>query len=81
MMIPNQSKRPPIAMSSSSGFGYSSFLGGAFLSSFLGYSFLVYLGTSLAAGAEDEAAAPPKLKKLERLVPLTALANILGQYD
>lgn len=67
--------------SSSTGLGYS-FLG--FLSSFLGYSFLAYLATSLAAGAEEVAApeaAPPKLKKLERLVPLTALANILGQYD
>ena len=78
----NQSNNPPIASSSSSTFGGYSFL--AFLSSFLGYSFLVYLATSLAAGAEVVAAgaleADPKLKKFERLVPLTALANILGQY-
>jgi hypothetical protein len=44
---------------------------------------LVYLAAYLpvdAAGAGPEAA-PPKLKKFERLCPLIALAKILGQYD
>jgi len=83
--LSNQSNNPPIPTSSSSSFGgASSFFGGAFLSSFLPSSFLVYLGASLAtapelAGADE--AAPPKLKKLDKLVPLIALANIFGQYD
>ena len=81
--IDNQPNKSPMPTSSSYSFGgASSFL--AFLSSFLGYSFLVYLAASLAgallaAGADPDD--PPKLKKSERLLPLIALANILGQYD
>ena len=57
------------------------------MSSFFGYSFLVYLAASLAAGADPEvvagpeAATPPKLKKFDKFWPLIAFANILGQYD
>ncbi len=78
----------PTSSSSSLGGGAYSFL--AFLSSFLPSSFFAaYLGASfppVAAGAGvlaagPELAAPPKLKKLDKLCPLTALANILGQYD
>lgn len=77
----DQPKRSPMSIPYSSYFGGYSFFGGAFLSSFLGYSFLAYLGASfLAAGASAAPVeAPPKLKKLDKLCPVRALANIFGQ--